>query len=220
LDDLSENYRKLKALIPPSVALIAVSKTRTADEIETLYKLGHRDFGENYVQELLEKSAELDARGCSDICWHFIGHLQTNKVKSLVSIVKVIHSVDSIRLAEEISKRATQPIQVFLNVNLDGEPSKSGFSPENVISAAKEIQKFPRIDLRGLMCIPKPIPPEDRIEKKRAPFEKLNALEKQCHPYTQGELSMGMSDDFEAAIDSGSTAVRVGTRLFGERKSF
>ncbi len=228
MDKLYENYQQLKAQISAalskfnraedSVNLIAVSKTRSADEIEALYRLGHRDFGENYVQELSEKFLDLKNRGCADIRWHFIGHLQTNKVKTITPFVHAIHSVDSIRLAQEISKRVTQPLRIFLNVNIDAELSKSGFPPEGTLQAAAEIQALPQIDLRGLMCIPRPSEPGEDLDRMRAPFSRLCLLEKQCRPHTQGELSMGMSEDFEFAIEEGSTAIRVGTRLFGSRK--
>jgi pyridoxal phosphate enzyme (YggS family) len=226
LDNLATRYRKVQDQVSSALAknhrtsdsltLVAVSKTRTADEIEALYRLGHRDFGENYVQELVEKSEKLFERGCTSIRWHFIGHLQTNKVKTLIPFTHTIHSVDSVRLAQEISKRATHPIQIYLNVNIDREPSKSGFSPDEISAAASEIKTLPQIDLRGLMCIPEP---HDDVEKMREPFQRLNQLEKKCQPATQGSLSMGMSDDFEIAIAEGATAIRVGTLLFGPRKA-
>jgi len=204
--------------VPAGLRVIAVSKTRTADEIEALYREGHRDFGENYVQELLEKSHELAQRGCSEIRWHFIGHLQTNKVKALLPVVSSIHSVDSVKLAREISRRATASVPCFLEINIDREPTKSGFTPEQARSAAEEISPLPHIDLRGLMCVPAPMAnspaPESTI---RASFAALRELEKSCQPFTHGELSMGMSDDYEAAIAEGATVVRIGTRIFGPR---
>lgn len=216
MDKLTDRYSQLKERIPPAVCLVAVSKTQPAAAIEELYRLGHRDFGENYVQELLEKARELGARGCTGIRWHFIGHLQTNKVKMLLPVVHAIHSVDSVKLGREISKRAERKIPCFLEVNVDGEASKSGFAPAEVRSAAQELAGLQNLDLRGLMCIPAPRP---RAAEMKSVFVALRELEKSCHPWTQGELSMGMSDDFEMAIDAGATSVRVGTRLFGSRKT-
>jgi pyridoxal phosphate enzyme (YggS family) len=213
----SDNFREIRAKIPASVTLIAVSKTKSADDVEALYRLGHRDFGENYVQELLEKATVLEERGCNDIRWHFIGHLQTNKVKSLIPIIHTIHSIDSLKLAEEISKRAgSRKIPCYLNVNIDGEESKSGFAPGEVLEAARAVSALPGIDLMGLMCIPAP---RANPEERRAPFAALRELEKSCHPHTNGALSMGMSEDFELAIEEGSTALRIGTLLFGARKA-
>lgn len=216
LNNLGDNFREIRAKIPASATLIAVSKTKSADDVEALYRLGQRDFGENYVQELLEKAASLEERGCNAIRWHFIGHLQTNKVKSLIPIIHSIHSVDSLKLAEEISKRAgSRKIPCYLSVNIDQEESKSGFAPEQVPEAARSISTLPGIDLLGLMCIPAP---RSNPEDQRIPFAALRELEKSCRPHTQGALSMGMSDDFEAALQEGSTSVRIGTLIFGSRK--
>jgi pyridoxal phosphate enzyme (YggS family) len=204
--------------VPTGVCLIAVSKTRTAAEIEALYRQGQRDFGENYVQELLDKAQELSMRGCAEIRWHFIGHLQSNKVKVLLPNVHAIHSVDSVKLAKDISRHAVErgenPILCYLAVNIDREASKSGFDPNAVKEAAAEIAKLPSIDLRGLMCIPAPRMP---IAEMKIPFAALRELEKSCQPSTHGELSMGMSDDYEIAIAEGATSVRVGTLIFGPR---
>lgn len=214
LDELESNYAAIRGRIPPAVTLIAVSKVQPVSAIERLYQLGQRDFGENYVQELLEKAQELEARGLLGIRWHFLGHLQNNKVKALLPVVHAIHSVDSLRIAEEISKRATQAVCCFLEVNLDGERSKSGFGPGEVIEVAQKVGSLPQIDLRGLMTIPAP---RTGAESQAVPFRTLRELERRCRPATRGELSMGMSEDFEVAIAEGSTLVRVGTRLFGQR---
>jgi pyridoxal phosphate enzyme (YggS family) len=210
MDQLAEIRKK----IPATVTLIAVSKTQSADAIEALYRQGQRDFGENYVQELLEKSAELQKRGCADIRWHFIGHLQSNKVKMCLPVTYAIHSIDSIKLAKEISKRASAKIACFLNVNIDCEETKSGFAPTETAEAAAEISKLPNIDLRGLMCIPAP---RESAGASKPAFAALRELENTCRPSTHGELSMGMSDDFEIAIAEGATFIRIGTRLFGSR---
>jgi pyridoxal phosphate enzyme (YggS family) len=211
---LSDNYSKIRAKIPAHVTLVAVSKTKPASDIEAMYRLGQRDFGENYVQELLSKSQELSDR-CPEIRWHFIGHLQTNKVKQLIPIVHAIHSVDSMRLAEEISKRAGEKrVSCFLEVNIDSEPTKTGFAPDQAKEACAQIAALPGLSLQGLMCIPAP---RTDLREKRVPFARLRELEHACRPHTQGSLSMGMSEDFEIAISEGATAVRVGTLLFGAR---
>jgi len=208
--------------VPDGVTVVAVSKTRSADEVEALYRLGHRDFGENYVQELLEKAGELESRGCVGIHWHFIGHLQSNKVRALMPVVHAIHSVDSVRLAREISARAVRSVPCFLEINIAGEPTKAGFAPAEARAAAEEISRLPRIDLRGLMCIPAPQGSAGGLapgQGARMSFAALRELEKSCRPFTRAELSMGMSEDFEAAIAEGATVVRIGSRIFGPRTS-
>lgn len=198
-----------------SATLIAVSKTRTADEIEVLYRMGHRDFGENYVQELLGKDRELSSRGISDIRWHFIGHLQSNKVKVLLPRVALIHSVDSIGLAREISKRAMRPMKILLEVNLDAEPSKSGFEPASLAEALKELSTFKNLAISGLMCIP-----STNHESVRTPFARLRELrDANATLLGSGELSMGMSADYVEALQEGSRWIRIGTALFGPRGS-
>ncbi len=220
------------------VTLIAVSKTKPAADVAELFAAGQRDFGENYVQELVEKSAELERLGCAGARWHFIGHLQTNKVKQLLPVVASIHSVDSERLAREIAKRwralrsgagdsggggagagisggASAKLPIFIEVNIDGEESKSGVRPEDAPALAELIGRelSAELDLRGLMCVPAAGP----IESARAAFAQLRSLELSCRPWTRGALSMGMSSDFEAAVAEGATHVRVGTALFGKR---
>jgi pyridoxal phosphate enzyme (YggS family) len=197
-----------------SVKLIAVSKVQPFEKIEALYHAGHRDFGENYAQELVEKSARARAAGFTEIRWHFIGHLQSNKVKMLLPHTSVIHGVSSLRLAEEISKRAENtPIPVFLEVNVDGEESKSGVQISELRSLAEQVSSLPNIELRGLMCIPDP----ERAAGPREAFSKLAALERDLRPFTRGELSMGMTSDFTDAIAEGATCVRIGTAIFGDR---
>jgi len=202
------------------VELLAVSKGQTVEAIEKLYALGQCDFGENYVQELLEKAQALKDRGCTGIRWHFIGHLQTNKVKQLVPWVNVVHSVDSERLALELAKRWSQAgrspemLPIFIEVNIDEQESKSGVLPPEVPALAERIARIPEIELQGLMCIPDP-----EVEGGvRAAFDRLKALEAQCQAHgSRGKLSMGMSTDFEEAIRAGATHVRIGTLLFGPR---
>ncbi len=205
----------------PSAALIAVSKQQPLGAILEAYEGGQRDFGENYVQELLEKDAALRARGIEDIRWHFIGHLQTNKVKALLPAVSVVHSVGSLRLAREISKRWVASgragrLSVFLEVNIDEEPSKGGFAPAELPAALPELGDLPGLEWRGLMCIPSP-----QSGQSGEAFRRLVALERQCQPVTRGELSMGMSDDYLVALREGASAtklwIRIGTALFGAR---
>ena len=199
--------------------MIAVSKTQPAQKIRALYELGHRDFGENYVQELVEKAEELRA-SCPELRWHFIGHLQSNKVKSLLPWVASVQSVHSLSLAEELSKRWTLlkgshgKLPIFLEINVDGEPSKSGLSSSEAGKVAAQISGLPGLDLRGLMCIPSP-----EGAKSGSSFRALRELAKSCGNATRGDLSMGMSSDFELALREGATHIRVGTLLFGARPS-
>ncbi len=219
---ISTNYAQIAQRIAQaasgrSITLLAVSKGQSAEAIAELYRLGHRDFGENYVQELVDKAEQLAALGCSEIRWHFIGHLQTNKVKALVSHVWAVHSVDSEKLARELAKRwdRATPLPCFIEVNIDGEASKTGIAPENTASLARKIASLPQLRLLGLMAVPAS---GRTTEETSQSFAKLCSLEEQCRPATQGQLSMGMSTDFELAITQGSTHVRVGTALFGPRK--
>lgn len=200
--------------------LIAVSKTQPVESIEALYHLGHRDFGENYVQELVEKAEKLRAAGCDGIRWHFIGHLQTNKVKSLIPHLHAVHSVDSEKLALELAKRWKAecsdcfPLPCFIEVNIDREPTKAGVMPDDVVALATKLAKNPSIKLMGLMAIPTAT---QNPEQSAGAFTRLRELEIQCHPHTAGNLSMGMSSDFEVALQHGATHIRVGTALFGQR---
>lgn len=192
------------------VTLIAVSKTQPVEALEKLYKEGQRDFGENYVQELMEKARWFNEKGYFDVRWHFIGHLQSNKVKQIVSLVHCIHSVDSEKLALEIAKRREgEALPIFIQVNIDQEATKSGVSPQDLTALVERVSQLPTLKVLGLMCIPEP-------SSKNA-FGRLRELEASCKPHTLGMLSMGMSQDFEEAIRQGSTHVRVGTLLFGPR---
>lgn len=201
---------------------IAASKGQPIETIEQLYKFGCRDFGENYVQELVRKAAALKNKNCADIRWHFLGHLQTNKVKTLLPYIYAIHTVDSEKLAQELAKRwqetehwtRGQRLPVFIEVNIDQESTKAGIPLDTVDKFATLVGSIPQLALQGLMCIPSAKPLE---RYTYTAFEKLRDLEQSCRPHTAGALSMGMSDDFEAAIKSGATHVRIGTAIFGER---
>lgn len=218
-----EILKRVKAARAPGArpTLIAVSKKQSLEAIQALYGLGQRDFGESYVQELVAKATALRDRGCTDIRWHFIGHLQTNKVKQLLPHVHAIHTVDSERLARELAKRwlALSPlhkIPVFLEVNIDAEAEKSGVTaseaPALASLLANDTQIAAALELRGLMCIPDP---DLGLESALSAFRRLKELGRAL-PSCQ-QLSMGMSDDFELALAEGATHIRVGTAIFGER---
>jgi pyridoxal phosphate enzyme (YggS family) len=220
---LSENYEKIRTRIRHAagtaerfekITLIAVSKIQPVEAIRALYQLGQRDFGENYVQEL-SKKAEL-LQDCPELRWHFIGHLQSNKAKVLVPLVSAIHSIDSKKLAREVAKACettgrTRPLPVFLEVNMDGESTKTGLHPSELKELAEIVSQTPQLLLQGLMCIPSP-------EGDPSPkFAHLRKLEHELRPTSHSSLSMGMSGDFEKAISAGATHIRVGTALFGAR---
>ena len=200
------------------VTLIAVSKTKPVPMLQEAYDAGARDFGENKVQEILEKEPQLP----SDIRWHMIGHLQTNKVKYIIDKVELIHSVDSLHLAEQIEKEAVKrdlDVSILLEVNVAGEESKFGFAPEEVEEAAREIAKYPHVHIQGLMTI---APFVENSEENRGVFKKLYELyvdmkRKNIDNVTMNVLSMGMTGDYQTAIEEGATMVRVGTGIFGTR---
>lgn len=199
-----------------ATALLAVSKTRPASDILVLYRLGQRRFGENYLQEALEKIAQLDNY---DIEWHFIGPIQSNKTRDIASHFSWVHSVDRLKIARRLSEQRPEgwpPLNICLQVNLSGEASKSGCSPEELPQLATEVAKLPQLKLRGLMVIPAP---SNDIEIQRLPFRALReALEQlRANGLALDTLSMGMSGDLAAAIAEGATLVRIGTALFGSR---
>ena len=225
---LQENYSQVKARIRAAceragrsrseLTLIAVSKTKPASMIEEIYSYGQRDFGENKVQELTEKYDVLPA----DIRWHLIGHLQRNKVKYIVDKACLIHSVDSLRLAQAIQEQAEKKgvtVPVLIEVNVAGEESKFGVSVEEAPALAEEIAKLGNLSLQGLMTIAPYVPdPEDN----RDIFRQLKKLSvdiaaKNIDNVTMNILSMGMTNDYEVAVEEGATLVRVGTGIFGER---
>lgn len=194
---------------PDEVALVAVSKVHPADAVREAYEAGQRLFGENYVQELSAKAAAL--ADLPRLRWHFIGHLQRNKVKQVLGTGAVIETVDSERLAREVDKRASERVEVLLQVNVAGEAQKSGCDPSELGALIEVVRSLPRLSLRGLMTIP---PLEREPERSRPHFARLRALAEE-HGLT--ELSMGMSGDLEVAIEEGATIVRVGTAIFGAR---
>ncbi len=202
-----------------AVKLIAVSKTKPVAMLREAYDAGCRDFGENKVQELVEKYEQMP----KDIRWHMIGHLQRNKVKYIVDKVWLIHSVDSLRLAEEISKEAVRKnvkVSILVEVNVAGEESKFGVTTQDAISLVEEIAKLPNIVIKGLMTI---APYVENSEENRLYFAKLmqiyvDIIHKNIDNVFMEELSMGMTGDYEVAIEEGATYVRVGTGIFGERQ--
>lgn len=200
------------------VTLIAVSKTKPVEMLQEIYDCGCRDFGENKVQEIMDKYDKLP----NDIRWHMIGHLQTNKVKYIVDKVYMIHSVDSIKLAKEISKEAVKKnvtVKVLLEVNVAKEETKFGLLTEEVPDFYKEVIDLPGLKVCGLMTI---APYVENSEENRQHFVNLKQLmvdieSEKTDNISVGELSMGMTGDYEVAIEEGATYVRVGTGIFGER---
>lgn len=221
LNRVQENIRNACARAgrkEDEVTLIAVSKTKPVSMLEEAYALGVRDFGENKVQELVDKAGQLP----EDIRWHMIGHLQRNKVKYIIDKVYLIHSVDSLRLAEEISKEAVKhgvTANTLIEVNVAGEESKFGVSPEDTPGLIEEISRLPAIQVRGLMTI---APFVEKAEDNRIIFNALLKLyvdisRKNIDNVHMDFLSMGMTGDYEVAVEEGATFVRVGTGIFGER---
>lgn len=196
---------------PSEVTLVAVSKVHPADAVREAYAAGQRVFGENYVQELADKSGAL--ADLEDLRWHFIGHLQRNKVREVVRAGAWVETVDSERLAAELDKRAPdgKPVPILLQVNVAGEAQKSGCSPEELPRLIERARALPHLELRGLMTIP---PLGEVPEASRPHFARLREL---AAPHGLRELSMGMSADLEVAIEEGATIVRVGTAIFGAR---
>jgi pyridoxal phosphate enzyme (YggS family) len=195
-------------LIGASAAFKGVS----VEQIGEAMVAGLVDFGENRVQEAEAHIEALGARA-ADATWHLIGHLQTNKAKDALDCFDILQTVDSVRLAEQLSRRATKPTRILLEVNVAGETTKSGFAPSEVASAVDAIRVLPNLELAGLMTI---APQADDPEPVRPYFRQLCELA-ETHGLT--ELSMGMTDDFEVAIEEGATMVRVGRAIFGARPS-
>ena len=203
---------------PDSVLLVAVSKTRPAGDVVEAFHAGQVVFGENYVQELAAKAAEVSEA----VEWHFIGHLQSNKVRQIAAIVSMIHSVDRLSLAEEISRqwgRLGRCCDILVQVNLSGETTKSGTTEAEALRLVRAVSALPHARIRGLMTMP---PFFDDPEAARPFFGELKRLAQRIEAESipgveMRELSMGMSGDFEAAIQEGATLVRVGTSIFGAR---
>jgi hypothetical protein len=209
-----EKYRQInEELRLSNITLVAVSKTKPVEDILELYDLGHRDFGENYVQELVEKAERLP----KDIRWHFIGHLQSNKVKLITPFIYLIHGVDSLKLLKEIDKQAEKNkrlIDCLLQVHIAEEETKFGFDENELF--ALEIEQFANLKIKGLMGMASLT---ENANKIRIEFKHLKTIYKKLSTLTPqlSILSMGMSADYKIAIEEGSNMVRIGSLLFGER---
>ena len=203
---------------PDEVTLVAVSKMKPLEDIETLLETGQMEYGENYVQELCDKYEKISR----PVHWHMIGHLQTNKVKYIIDKTVLIHSVDSVHLAKQIEKEAAKrnlTAQILIQVNIAEEETKFGLDTEELLQIIMEISKFPHVHIRGLMTS---APFVADPEENRCYFKKLHELfvdigKKNIDNVTMDILSMGMTNDYEVAIEEGATMVRVGTGIFGER---
>lgn len=213
-----EAYGQIRSeLDRANVTLVAVSKTKPVEDVLALYELGQRDFGENYVQELVDKQVQLPP----DIRWHFIGHLQSNKVKYISSFVHLVHGVDSLKLLKEIDKQAGKNgrrIDCLLQVHIAGEETKFGFDEKELVASLDEISGSVNVRVTGLMGMASftndPVIVRAEFHGLRTFLEKLRSLQGDIDWQT---LSMGMSADYNIAIEEGSTMVRIGSLLFGER---
>lgn len=200
-----------------TITLIGVSKRKSADTVSKAIAAGSNHLGENYIQEAVDK---IDILGKDSACWHFIGHLQSNKARFAVQYFDYIHTVDTVKLAREINKQAAKigKVQkIFLQVNIAQEDTKSGAGEQEAISLAREFSLFENLSLEGLMCMP---PFFDDPQEARIYFKKLGLIQSQIQARgveTLVHLSMGMSNDFHVAIEEGATMVRVGTAIFGSR---
>lgn len=201
---------------PEAVKLLAVSKTFGADAVQAAFEAGQTDFGENYIQEAVEK---ITALRHLPLVWHCIGPVQSNKTRLVAEHFDWVHTVDRLKIAQRLSAQrpaGLRPLQLCIQVNVDGGPTKSGLAPAEVLTLAQDVADLPRVCLRGLMCIPEPAPDFEAacqvFKSAAALFDALNA-----QGLKLDTLSMGMSADLEAAVVSGSTLVRVGSAIFGAR---
>lgn len=224
---IKENYLKILEKIyeaceksrrkPEEVKILGAAKKQSPEKIKLAFELGIKLIGENYVQEAEKKILALKKL---PIEWHFIGRLQTNKVKKAIILFSLIQTLDRISLAQEIQKQAEKRnlvVPVFIEVNIGKEPTKGGVEPEKLEEFIEEIKKFDRIKVRGLMCLP---PYEENPEKVRPYFKKMREIFEKVKPYMNSEfkeLSMGTSNDFPIAIEEGATIIRIGEALFGKR---
>ncbi len=229
MNDIAENIAQIRDRIDAacsrsgrnkeSVHLIAVSKVKPAELVDAAFEAGQKLFGENYVQEFSDKVTQVK----KPVTWHFIGALQSNKVKYIKGKVAMIHSVDRLSLATEINKQWSKldaSIDILIQINIGNEESKSGCRPADLEELIRETAKLPYINIKGLMCLP---PHDDDPECVRPYFTQMKQLSEQIAQLnipgvTMDELSMGMSGDFEVAVEEGATLVRVGTAIFGARK--
>ena len=218
-EQLSLAYYNLKekcsalATDSKAVALIAVSKTKPASAVLAAYQAGQRLFGENYPQELVEKAQQLS--DCQDICWHFIGPLQSNKTKLVAEHASWVHSIDRLKIAQRLAEQRPAhlgKLKVLLQINISNEPTKAGISAEQLPELAAAIAQLPQLELKGLMAIPAP----GDSKRAFAAMQQLSLQLQQHYPQAT-ELSMGMSDDWPLALTYGATMIRLGTAIFGAR---
>ncbi|RUO19989.1 YggS family pyridoxal phosphate-dependent enzyme [Aliidiomarina iranensis] len=203
---------------PDSIALLAVSKTKPASAIAELYRAGQRQFGENYVQEAIEKIQELQAH--DDIVWHFIGPLQSNKTKDVAEHFAWVHSIDREKLVRRLANQRPKtlgPLNVLIQVNIDDEASKAGVNLTEIPELAASIASAEQLKLRGIMAIPNPDASAEQQKQSFAELQKAYKELQEQHPDVD-TLSLGMSNDLQLAIAHGSTMVRIGTALFGARE--
>jgi PLP dependent protein len=199
-----------------AVKLLAVSKTHPAARVREAAAAGQRAFGENYVQEALEKMHALEHMRLASLEWHLIGPLQSNKTRSAAEHFTWVHTLQSEKIARRLSEQrpaALPPLNVLIQVNASGEATKSGVAPERVLPLAEKVQPMQRLRLRGLMAVPEPGAPPERYRQMNALFEKLSRA------FAFDTLSMGMSDDLELALAEGATMLRIGTAIFGMRSA-
>ncbi len=221
--DIAQNIRDIKKHLPAATKLIAVSKIQSVAAITSAYESGQRDFGENYIQELQDKQQQLP----KDINWHFIGHLQSNKVKYIAPYVHLIHGVDSLKLLKEINKQALKNdriISCLLQVHIAEEETKFGFSEAELFDTLRqqELHELKNVKLVGLMGMASFTSDQEQVNSE---FKKIKMLydqivntdEFQSQPIAFSELSIGMSGDYQLAVKNGSTMVRIGSSIFGQR---
>ncbi len=216
---IADNIKQIRATLPTDVTLLCVSKYHSLEAIRAAYEAGESDFGESRVQELQTKAASLP----QDIRWHFIGHLQTNKIKQLLPLASLIHGIDSLHLLEAVSRTATKPVNLLLEVHIACEESKYGFTPEEVrtLFSRHTIQALPNIYLCGLMGMASLTENQAQIRHEFQTLKQLfDDIKRDYYPHDDhfSILSMGMSDDYLIAVEEGSTLVRIGTAVFGDRE--
>lgn len=217
LKSVRQEIEKAAAAAGHPVKLLAVSKAHPVALLEAAYKAGQRDFGENYVQEALQKIADL--RTHEDIIWHYIGPLQSNKTRDVAEAFHWVHTVDRLKIARRLSEQRPphlSPLQVCIQVNISGESQKAGVTLPECEALAQEISQLPNLSLRGLMCIPRAGASEDELRQAFREMRLLQSRLQKDHPQLD-TLSMGMSGDYLIAIEEGATIVRVGSRIFGAR---
>ena len=208
-----ENLSKIKNKLNKNVEIVAVSKTKTVEEIMQIYNLGHRNFGENKVQEIVEKQKILP----KDIIWHFIGHLQRNKVKMIIGFVHLIHSVDSLKLLDEINKRArnaAKTINCLIQIKIAKEENKYGFDINEIDSVLEYAKNLKNVNIKGFMGMSTFTENQEVIENEFSSLKKVFD-NKKSHEFRI--LSMGMSNDYEVAVKNGSNMIRLGSIIFGKR---